>query len=280
MKKKQYTVTFYRPQLGLKDKKGDNFKDEFLKKYKKNNELLNGSQTFGLKFVDSDKDYIFCEMRKYRDDAPHIGTPRGVDKEISLLQNEHILEKSFILYSKAYKAFALQSSQSFRSPSCFLEVINNQGLNDNVITSVVLGNSADSRLKNNASNIAKFVVAIANPTSKKANTSDDWGTDLLSIGDGATGRLEVIIQGDMRGNMQQPLKAGLVEKIKKSIKFGDYDKAIATTSTGEDIDIINDRLRAKIEVDMLGRYPAQRSVQDELIRVFHNQSNELVSLKN
>ncbi|WP_417511389.1 hypothetical protein [Methylophaga sp.] len=70
MSKKIFTVAFYRPQLGLKDNKGDQFKTMFLNKYKKDEELLNGSESLGLKFIFEDRNFILCEMRKYRDDAP------------------------------------------------------------------------------------------------------------------------------------------------------------------------------------------------------------------
>ncbi|WP_417511387.1 hypothetical protein [Methylophaga sp.] len=211
---------------------------------------------------------------------PHIGTPKGVDKNIKLNPNEHILEKSFILYSKEYKAFALQSSQTFRGPGCFTDVVNSQGLSENVTVSVVLEKTTDKKFNKNLSSIAKFVVAVENPSTKKAAANDDWGNDVLSVADGATGRFEIMIKGDMRGTVGHPLPASSIKKIRESISTGMYTKAVATTTTGEDIDIINNRLRAKIHVEMLGKYPSQRSVHDELIRVFDDQANELVHLKN
>jgi hypothetical protein len=275
-KPKNFNVLFYRAHLGNDDTSGQTFLDHFNSICISNEILLNKNKTASVELISDEDEYLFCALRIYRDDAPHVGSPDGEEREIDMSSDESVIEKTFIYYSKVYKLFALQTSSAFRSPAYFESVLkNNKGSNRGALfCSPIVNSEADKKLSDNQSSIQKFEVVITAP-STKTSTNDDWSNAALIVADGAPGKIAITLQGEYAGTTKHPLPSSTITKIRRSFNANLLSKAVATTTTGEEINLIQNRLRDIIRVDMTGKYPLAGSVLNEFITIFERRATEL-----
>ncbi len=278
---KTFSINFYRPFYGPNDDKGKDFKQYLAGVYQKDKELLNQKKSAGLKFLQADPDYIFGEIRLYRDDAPHIGAPLQAERQIPLKQGEHVLEKAFFLYSNKLNIFALQLTASIRSPGYFEKVINDSKPKELVHISSIVESSALARLNNMQSDIRKIECSIARPSTKKnaITPTDHWSKAALVLADDAPGRMVFSLTGNMQGTVKNPLDSGTVRHMIDGFKSGLFDSAKATSTTGETVDLLSSRLRETINPSMTGKYPLAGSIRNELIDAFNRQDHELRAYK-
>lgn len=278
---KTFSINFYRPFFGPNDDKGKDFNLYISGVYQKDKELLNQKKYAGLKFLNDDKGYIFGEIRLYRDDAPHIGAPLQSDRQIPFKQGEHVLEKSFFLYSKKLNILALQLTSTIRTPGHFEKVINDSKPKELIHIASIVESSALNRLTSMQSDIKKIECAIARPSTKK-NTitpTDNWSKAALILADDAPGRMVFSLTGNMQGTTKNPLDSSTIRHMIDGFKSGLFDSATATSTTGETIDLLSSRLRETIKPSMSGKYPFAGSIKDELIDAFQRQDHELRAYK-
>jgi hypothetical protein len=267
---KKLTVNFYQGHEGPDDPRGEKFLAAFVN-ISVDQEWLDETSDFGVTCLEKDEHFIFGELKYYRDDAPHIGKPKGKEKELQLEDEEHVIEKVFYLYSVKHRILLMQISAYFHSPNRLAEIVGNN-CSSTCYFAPLMRDDALQRATANIADSKKIVCAFAIPSAKVLSPSDDWSKAALTLAEGGTGRMEFSITGDMRGTTKEPLKESLVSSVIRGARSGLLDKAKIYTASNEPIDLLSDRLQSKIEVEMNGRYPQKWSVRNELKRTL--QSNE------
>jgi len=263
---KDFTVHFYRGHIGPADNDGTGFKTKLLT-LASGNELLDEAKKHGLRLAGTTGSYLFIELKKYRDEAPHIGKPSGGEREIVMAADEHVIEKAYGLYCTTLNILCLQLTNHFRSPGEIANIFSRRGTLTTHFSSI-LNTDPTGRLTQKQHDIKSIECSVVLPSGRAQSPSDDWSKAALVLSDGAPGRLHFTITGDMRGTTKHPLAPSTVQKVLRGAADGFLAKAKAIPSTGEAIDLLNDRLSDKISPTMSGKYPMSGSVQSELISAF------------
>jgi hypothetical protein len=242
-----------------------------------NKEWLSSNDTYGCNIIEKGSDYFFGELKKYRDDPPHIGKPNETEREIDLEADEHVIEKSYFVYMPKYKVVLLQMTDTFRSPKYFMDTINANVESGTCFAAHMLDENAAQRAAQNQYEVTKVECAIAIPQASRSTPKDQWGQAAVILSDNAAGNLQFTITGNMRGSVKSPIEPSLLKKVIDGAKSGFLSKAKIVPYDGEPIDLLNEKLRTTISPSMAGRYPLQGSIKDELIRAIKEYSSVLES---
>lgn len=271
---KSFTVNFYRLHHGIDDESGSSLSD-LLKQNPVGHEVLTINNTIGLKIIERDIDYCFGEIKQYRDEAPHIGIPSGNDRPIQLQNDEHVIEKSYMLYSFAFHSVLLQITAFCRSPQRLCAILNDQRPAHTVFYSNIIQSDALERLMNLQDDIREIECSVTLPSEILDMPSDEWKRAALTLAAGSVGRLRFSLLGKNRGTNKQSLEPSVVRNVIDGVRSGFLASARAQPLDGEVIDLLQDRLSSKIRPTMAGKYPLQESVLSELKRALDENSPDL-----
>lgn len=277
-KTKNYLVNFYRCHCGPNDPLGHDFK-AILSGLSNKTEYLDKSKRAGIQVTSIDNDRFFGVIKTYRSDAPHVGTPAGSERPIKMNDNEQVIEKSYFLYCGTYNISAVLISNHCRSPQTLINCLNNQNPPASLSYSHIVTGTALQRLLDNESAIKSFECAVILPTARDGAPGDNWSKSALALAEGAPGRLVFKLEGNMRGTIKEPLEPSAIQRIREGVTSGFLSKAKAVTIDDQPIDLIKDRVSARIKPIMSGRYPSPGSVRDELHRAFDELQDVLQSYK-
>lgn len=272
--KKTFNISFYRLHLDNDDNDGVNFQSHFDSIHTLGQQLNSKSGSFGTKMVEKTAEYFFGELKKFRDDAPFLGDRQGTERPINMNPDESVFEKCFYWYCRNSNVFAMQKTDTFQSPRQLINVINNQRPRHSPYYSHLTSNDAMNRLNKNKNNIKTFEIDIITPSEKSAG-NDSWSKSVLDIAQGAPQKLQIKYSNTVAGTAKHSLSNTVVGNVKNAFNNGMLDKAKAMTMDGETIDLIEDLLRDKMSVNMLGKYPAKEDVKNEFIDIFDRRSDDL-----
>ena len=204
---------------------------------------------------------VFAKFRS--DDLPHVGTPGGRERELVIAPTDGLLEKNYFLFFKAHQLLVYQENGNGSAIGRLGEYFSSF-FNATTVFQPVLQPDATKRLLRGDVEPMSLDMSFARPTNANWFPPDDFSRDLLALMNTAKApTVHVRLRGGGRGVFRQPL----AQRVKKAVVglMGHLDVTVARLEVrdGEGlhpIDLIADRLFARIEVEMAGRYPVEDSV--------------------
>lgn len=193
-------------------------------------------------------------------DIPHIGEPGGPEREIDLAEKEGLLEKNHFLYFRQHELLVYQANQSGGGVTRFAEYISDI-VNETTVFAPVLQPDAVKRLMSGTAALTKLELSFARPTATDFYPKENWSKELMHLmrsADAARAHIEISSKGFGR----TPRKQHLGNRMKQAVRelVNNIDVRVAKVSVDEGgvehaIDLIADRIKGRVEVEMNGRYP-------------------------
>lgn len=206
-----------------------------------------------------------------RDDAPHIREADGGERPIELDDQEGILEKNYFLYYKDQCLLVWQVNGRASHISRFESYLSSYAgaiaqFND------ILQEGAYDRLRNGLIKSLRFRIA----KRRNANAIDphDWESDVFDLMGGVGGTvIEVKVSTRRKG---KGLTNGVTDAIHRMMNRDDVSALqVKIDGQTEPIDLFADRIFDRIEVQMLGHYPAPLDIIAQLAQAKDRQQQAL-----
>jgi hypothetical protein len=225
---------------------------------------------------------IYGEFVKFRDsDLPHIGElGNKVEHEIGLEEREGLIEKNYFIYYKRYNLIVYQQNGNGSTANQFGQYLT-QVTGETTVLQPILEPGAMARLMKKDMKPKYLEVSFAKPKNKDIIPNDLWTKDVFSMLNNSGGNnafIRVSLGQGSRGRF-------LNQSVKKSIKelMRHTDVKIARLKVDEDgiehpIDLIADRIKSTITVQMRGRYPVRHEVFQELKSSYNEQKKAIISV--
>ena len=204
---------------------------------------------------------ILCKVRM--SDVPHIGDAAGHEEEIDLADDEGLLEKNHFIYTARRKLLIFQEN-FYGSRTSLLEDYLTEFSGTAVSFGPIIRPDVMKRLMKGDVMIRSMDIGIARPTNPKMFPSDDFSNammQLLHAGGAAT--LKVHINANLPGTRGGSLSKNLKSALSELLKIGKVRSAkveIDVKGKARAINLIEDRIAAKCEVPMDGRYPQTKQM--------------------
>ena len=271
MTTKTYTVDFYTVQVGAG---GVNAAfTGFLTDLAENDGISaprsdNNGNEWIIKSVVGNRRYysgVYGKLRK--NDIPKIGDEAGHEEEIQLEDHQGLIEKNYFLYYPQQNLLVWQVNVSASWPASFASYLTDHFGEATIFHPVVTVDNMERFMRGDAE-LVKAELTIARPTNPELYDNDDFSRSVMQLMNGteaASIRLSVV--ANRPGGRGERLPNQLKDSINMLTDSGVVRRAKADVSyDGEThpIDLIYDRLKAKITVDLIGRYPDHRMVLSEL----------------
>lgn len=195
---------------------------------------------------------------RLRDEAPHVGSPQGDEREIELEENEHIIEKCFFLYREVGNVVVWQTNRSAGGLTRFENYLA-QVLNDYVTLPQVMNDGELQRVLDG--NVYEIDFAYDRPPQLFAG-APAWNQrafDMMSSVDAAHAKF----------TLRAPRSGRLLDRAKEMIQemlptAGVAKVRVRLTDESEPLELFMAPLKDTIEVEVLGRYPSAASAFQEL----------------
>ncbi|PTU71475.1 DUF6731 family protein [Chromobacterium haemolyticum] len=215
-----------------------------------------------------------------KDPLPHAGKPKAQERELEIKDDESTIERSHFLYYKKNHLLVWQENRSFgqvASLSGYLSEI----LGQTIVFNPVLTTEATLQLlldRHKPRVIDFSVTAPSNPDRFDATGFDGPTLRMMSDLGAMSGSFRVSANSrSMKGRFLDAKKT--MTLAKKLVSSGQATKVrLELDDISHPIDLLVDRLRDKIEVDMLGRYPVEVSVYEQLAKVKDDFGEELTGI--
>lgn len=207
------------------------------------------------------------ELKRYgEDDLPHAGTPDGVERELHLDAEEKTIERNFFLYFQNRKLLVWQENRRASSAASFGRYLTTV-LGETIAFSPVMTPEATRQLILGNYRPKAIQFSVARPLNPEMYANAGEANQVLRIIAGLNGmtgsfRISANAPG-IRGRFLNAVSAlGLGQQLVASGQASAV--RIEMEGLAHPIDLISDRLKDKIHVDMAGRYPYGPSVYHEL----------------
>lgn len=215
----------------------------------------------------------FARLRT--NDIPHIGEPGGPERPIDLAEKEGLLEKNHFLYFRQHELLVYQANRSGSGVTRFAEYISDI-VNETTVFAPVLQPDALKRLVSGKANLTKLELSFARPTATDFYPKDNWNKELMHLmhsSDAARVHIEI----SSKGYGRNPPGRHLANRMKGAVRdlVNNIDVRVAKVNVDEGgvehaIDLIADRIKARVEVEMNGRYP----VPDRMFAALQEAAND------
>lgn len=195
-----------------------------------------------------------------RDDAPHIRGADGVERDIPLDVNEHVIEKNHFLFFRENELLVWQVNGR-ASHISRLEQYVTMLAPATVTFDDIINSSALARLEHGT--VKRFRLRVAKPRNAAAVNPENWedgAFELMNGIDGTTLQVEIATRRKAKG-----LSGSVKAAIHRLLDRGET-RALEVRLEGdkEPIDLFADCIRDKMHVDMNGMYPFPESIFAEL----------------
>jgi hypothetical protein len=215
-----------------------------------------------------------------KDPLPHAGKPKAQERELEIQDDESTIERNHFLYYKKNHLLVWQENRSFgqvASLSGYLSEI----LGQTIVFNPVLTTEATLQLllERHKPRVIDFsVTAPSNPEQFDATEFDGRTLRMMSDLGAMSGSFRVSANSrGMKGRFLDAKKT--MTLANKLISSGQATKVrLELDDISHPIDLLVDRLRDKIEVDMYGRYPIEASVYEQLAIVKDDFDEELTGI--
>lgn len=221
------------------------------------------------------------ELKRFgHDDLPHAGTLDGAERELELDDEEMTIERNYFLFFPQRRLVVWQENRR----ACSVAILGRY-LSDVLGTTItfdpVLTPDAarDMLLERYPPKVLDFTVARPlNPDMYDPNDDSGRVMRLLAGLGGLTGSFRISANATgMRGRLLNAVQA--LQLCNAIVQSGHATKVqLELDGIDHPIDLLMDRLRAKITVEMLGRYPVPASIYAGLWEVKDSFNDELIAL--
>lgn len=232
---------------------------------------------------------VFAKIRK--DQLPHAGRTGQQERELDLEADEGLVEKNHFL---AYRDRDLLVMQANRHAGTAIALGHYLGsfAGHSVAFDPVLQPDAMEKLMRGDLHPVRVEAGFARPTNPELYPEDNWSEQFMNLLSGAGGSyVKLTINSDNSDNEDTNKLKDVMRHAWRSIKDMPKVRTLKMDMANEDgfvypIDLIADRLKDKITIDVRGRYPieshmftematAKEGVNDSLDRIFGNPSQSL-----
>ena len=289
MIKRSYTIRFYKATSGANNQ-GRTVESMF-------SELHGSATTRPIELAGNDFEVrslyenrhgfrgVFAKVRK--NDLPHAGAAGGGERELNLADDEGLLEKSHFFFAKRAQVLALQQNQLVGGATRFASYMGD-AFSETVSFDPVLQREALRRLLSGNPNIRFFDVAIARPSTLILATRErlrhGWNRSMMEVmrNTGAY-TLKMRVSGNGRAVGDDRFVGGdILQSIRELMNVAEVKRArVGIEVPGEEpgeVDLINDRIQASIEVEAVGRYPNSQGMWNELERAWLGNRDEILEV--
>lgn len=229
-----------------------------------------GDYKYVLRVTRSGPNVYRGEFKKYgKDDLPHAGTLEGEERELELAQEEMTIDRNYFLFFKQAKLLVWQENRRASTVQVLGRYLSST-LNHTVAFNPVMTPEATRAfmLERHRTKSIEFSVARPlNPAMYNGAGDGDRILQLLAGMGGMTGTFKISANAPgIRGRVLDAARAlGLGNQL---IDSGNARRVkVSLEGVEHPIDLIADRLRMPISVEMNGRYPVPASIYAELQRV-------------
>jgi hypothetical protein len=209
---------------------------------------------------------VFARFRS--DDLPHVGKPGGKERELDIGPEDGLLEKNYFLYFRQHQLLVYQENGNGSAVGRLGEYFTRY-FNTTTVFQPVLQPDATRRLLQNDVEPMSLELSFARPTNANWFPPDDFSKELLALMKSAKApSIRLLMKGSGRGAQRQPLSRKIKRSVVGLLGHGDVKVARLLVDDNEGrhpIDLIADRLTHHIDVEMVGRYPAEHSVFNGLM---------------
>lgn len=282
MQTKTFQVSFYQ-QLVTSEK---TFVSDLLKKEYKYQKKGNSPYTWKLNnfafqlrdIVSINKGQSFTGIFvKFRlNDLPELGLLEGDLSKIDMSNHDGVVEKNYFLYERKREIITYQANKSGSSINLFSNfLINLSGLDETISFNPILKLNSAKRLMDKGIDIKKIEFSIARPSLSNINSNDSLTGFVKNLAQETNGYLihtTISKEPSSSGEwLQQSVKQGL-----SLIANGGANVARAWTDEYEQpIDLIADRIKGPIKVDMEGYYPDSELIFKKMARLKNDFSEQI-----
>lgn len=222
------------------------------------------------------------ELKRYgHDNLPHAGTIAGPERELELLDEEKTIERNYFLFFQRRRLLVWQDNRRVSSVGTLGQVMS-LALGTTVSFNPVMTPEATRALmlENHRPKTIEFsVTAPRNPQMYNRNDDSARILNMLNGLGGMSGSFRISANAlGMRGRV---LDAARTLVLGNSLVESGHARKVKLELEGVDhpIDLFADRLKARITVEMRGRYPVREHIYQELQAVtdhFAPQLNEIL----
>ncbi|QDH59501.1 hypothetical protein [Pandoraea pnomenusa] len=208
------------------------------------------------------------QFKRYgRDDLPHAGTPDGAERELELLEEEMTIERNYFLYYPARKLLVWQENRRASVVQTVGKYLTQRfGHTVTFEPFMTVEATRALMLQNHPPKLLEITVARPlNPQMYDANDDSRRIMEMLAGLGALTGSFR--ISANSMAVKGRVLDAARTLALGNSLVESGQARRVKLALEGVEhpIDLINDRLRGKANVEMNGRYPMPDSIYNELL---------------
>lgn len=207
-----------------------------------------------------------------RDDAPHIRGANGIERDIVLAQDEHIIEKNHFLFYRENEMIVWQVNGK-GSHVHRLELYLSQFSNQTITCEDIIDKNSVDRLARGV--IRGFKFKIAKPKRGVAEiAADDWAFPTLKLLQGSEASSITV---DVKTGSRQRGLAGRVKDSIYGLIKSEHVKSmqVRLQNVEQPIDLFADCITDAISVQMIGLYPSRDAIFAELAAAKDRQRSQL-----
>jgi hypothetical protein len=228
-------------------------------------------------------------LAKFRtDDFPHVGEPGGPEHPLDIEENEGLIEKNHFLYFRQRELLVWQRNRNGSSSSRLADCLSDVA-NETVVLNPVYQPEAVRRLMRGGVRPLALEFSVARPTNPELLPRNQWSNALMRVMNEAGGaRFYMRITSDQRSTDRE--RQSLSNRIKAAAReLADMEGVNVLRFRVDDggiehpLDLIEDRIVSRQDVEMEGRYPISHSMFSALRNAREEQQaalNEYFGLEN
>lgn len=216
-------------------------------------------------------------------DLPHAAVAGGVERELTLGDNENLLEKAYFHYYLENSVLVIQKNRFCYNWLLLSKYLSN-GTQNTTISPIIQPNSLNWLMRNEVQ-IKTLEISVARPRNIDLfrAAGHDFNNALVATLNGTnSAKVNLTLRGDGRSAdpesryLGSSLKRALTETLERfeveKLKIDTFN-----TETGVDhpIDLVADKLCHYEEVEMGGRYPLSASIWDAISNAAASKTEEL-----
>jgi len=207
------------------------------------------------------------QFRKFRTaDLPHIGSPGEEAEELEIDPAQGIIERNFFLLVPPHNILLWQVNGHGNTPNQFARYLSAVAGTEVVADPVMQANPMQ-RLMRGGLTIKRIRLRVARPTNVAYYPEEEWSREIFDVLNNGGGD-SLYVEASMDGRKAQTNQTAVNSRWRRALREFVNDR-IATTAVADviedgiehPIDLLGDRLDARVEVDFDGRYaPADMMV--------------------
>jgi hypothetical protein len=279
--KKTYSVDFYRVRIKQNSNSplfADTLRDAASTGFLEMVETAGTADHHQVKSIvtfTSDKVFkaVFGKVRKA--DIPKQGDEHGNEEELNLKPGYGLVEKNYFMFYRDTNLLVYQRNQNGSHYSKLAQYLS-KVLGNTVSLDPVLTADSYARLMQNDVVPTKIELSLA-ASSNSELYPEDWTQDMMDLIKGVGGaRAKLTIRADTRRGETLVARAKEAAVILARSGLASISR-VSVEDNEHPIDLIADRIKEKIEVEIEGRYPDPESIYNALMSAKDRRQDDLDS---